>query len=73
MNKLQGIFPALVTPFNKDGKIDSNAIERLIEFHLKNGVNGFYIGGSSGEGFLLNLEERKYVIDAVMLIEVVVN
>lgn len=66
MNSLKGIFPALVTPFDKDGKIDAKAIERLTEFHLKNGVDGFYIGGSSGEGFLLNLEERKYVIDAVM-------
>lgn len=66
MNKLKGIFPALVTPFDKEGKIDAKAIERLVEFHLKNGVDGFYIGGSSGEGFLLNLEERKYVIDAVM-------
>lgn len=66
MNKLKGIFPALVTPFDKEGKIDAKAIERLVEFHLKNGVDGFYIGGSSGEGFLLNIEERKYVIDAVM-------
>ena len=66
MKNLKGVFPALVTPFDKDGKIDSKSIDKLVEFHLKNEVDGFYIGGSSGEGFLLNLDERKYVIDAVM-------
>ena len=34
-----GSMVALVTPF-KDGKIDWQSLEALVEFHIKNGTNG---------------------------------
>jgi N-acetylneuraminate lyase len=57
--KLAGIFPALVTPFDKSGHLDSERAGPLIERLIQAGVHGFYIGGSTGEGFLQSLEERK--------------
>lgn len=53
-----GIFPALLTPFDSNGKINHGALVALIEWNLKKGVNGFYVGGSTAEAFLLSEEER---------------
>ncbi len=64
--KLTGIFPALVTPFDKAGKINEKSLEKLIKMNLEKGVDGFYVGGSTAEAFLLSLEERKYILDIVM-------
>lgn len=54
-----GIYVALVTPFDKDNSIDYNALNNLIEYQLNNGVNKFVICGSTGEGTLLNANERR--------------
>lgn len=63
MNKLRGIFPALLTPFTKENKINERALQKLIKLNLDKGVSGFYVGGSTAEAFLLSLEERKYILD----------
>ncbi len=63
MNKFHGIFPALLTPFTKDNRINEKELENLINYNLKKGVSGFYVGGSTAEAFLLSTEERKQLID----------
>jgi N-acetylneuraminate lyase len=62
MRKLKGIFPALITPFTADGKINKKAITDIINMNIEKGVDGFYVCGSTGESFLLSLEERKQVL-----------
>jgi N-acetylneuraminate lyase len=66
---LGGIIVPLVTPFDDDGDLDVERARSLIEKHLEVGVHGFYIGGSSGEGFFQSVEERskylKFVADVV--------
>ena len=62
--KFKGVFPALLTPFDKNGAINTDSIKKLVEFNVKKGVNGFYVGGSSGEGLLLTVEERKQLFKA---------
>jgi len=63
MKMLKGVFPALPTPFSKDGKVNGKALESLILKLLGDGVDGFYVGGSTAEAFLLTEDERKYIID----------
>ena len=65
MNRFAGIFPALLTPFGKDGKINEKELARLVEYNVKKGVRGFYVCGSTGEAFLLSTEERKEVMRIV--------
>ncbi|MBQ6165233.1 MAG: N-acetylneuraminate lyase [Clostridia bacterium] len=60
-----GVIPALPTPFDKNDNVDLDALGRLIEFTLKNGVSGFYVTGSTGEAFLLSDEERRAVLKFV--------
>ncbi len=65
MKNLKGIFPALLTPFTKDNRINEKSLQKLITMNLDKGVDGFYVGGSTSEAFLLSLEERKYILDIV--------
>ena len=65
MDKYKGIFTALLTPFDKDNKVNETQLEKLIKHNLKMGVKGFYVCGSTGEAFLLSTDERKQVMDIV--------
>jgi N-acetylneuraminate lyase len=56
--KLEGIYSALLTPFSEDEAIDRQAIGALVDFQVRLGVDGLYVGGSSGEAMLQSLEER---------------
>lgn len=58
---MNGAFSAMYTPFRADGSLNEEMIERLVEFGLANGLKGFYLTGSTGEGFLLSPDERKRV------------
>ncbi|MBR6744763.1 MAG: dihydrodipicolinate synthase family protein [Clostridia bacterium] len=55
----KGVFPALVTPLTSKEKLNTRALEKLIDYEIKQGANGFYIGGATGEGLLLDIPERK--------------
>lgn len=55
---MKGIFAASVTPFDSDNKINDRALLALMERNIKEGVTGFFIGGSSAECFLLSPSER---------------
>ncbi|MBQ2988552.1 MAG: dihydrodipicolinate synthase family protein [Clostridia bacterium] len=55
----KGVFPALVTPLTSKEKLNTRALEKLIDYEIEQGANGFYIGGATGEGLLLDIPERK--------------
>ena len=61
----KGIFTALLTPFDKENKINEKALETLVKHNLSMGVKGFYVCGSTGEAFLLSTDERKQVMEIV--------
>ena len=63
--KFKGIFPALLTPFDKNDKVNEKELEKLVRYNVAKGVNGFYVGGSTSEAFLLSTEERKTVLEVV--------
>ena len=63
MKQLTGIIPPLVTPFDKSGEIDEAAMRGQIRFMLDKGVNGVCVGGSTGEGHTLNLEELRRLVE----------
>lgn len=58
---LKGSFVALITPF-RDGKVDYDQLERLIEFHIENGTHGLLPCGTTGESATLTYEEHREVI-----------
>ncbi|MHA1835850.1 MAG: dihydrodipicolinate synthase family protein [Candidatus Odinarchaeia archaeon] len=66
---LHGIYTALITPFNKDGKVNSEGFNELMNFIRKKGINGFVVNGTTGLYPYLSLGERKNCIDYVMSIK----
>ena len=66
MKKFKGLYPALVTPYDRNGKVDDKKAQKLVEHLLDCGVDGFYIGGSTGESYLLSMQERKQMLEAVV-------
>lgn len=61
-----GVWPALVTPFTLDDEINIPVLRDLIHYLLDKHVDGFYVGGTTGEGVFMSLEERKQVIDLAL-------
>lgn len=67
MNKeFEGIYAALVTPFENEGSINYEELGRLVEYLIDRGIDGYYVGGSTAETFLLSTLERKKVLEAVI-------
>ncbi len=65
MKNFKGVYAALMTPFHADGSIDFEALKQLADHCINAGLNGLYVGGSTGEGFLLTEEERMDVFRTV--------
>jgi 4-hydroxy-tetrahydrodipicolinate synthase len=57
--RLNGVIPAVITPFDKAGQIDEKALRAEIEYHLSCGVTAVCAGGSTGEGAGLSPEDVK--------------
>lgn len=60
------MFSALITPMNDDESVNYDALTELVGMQVERGVEGFYCCGSSGEGLLLDLEERKAIVETVV-------
>lgn len=61
--KFHGSCVALVTPFKK-GKVDIDAFQKLVEWHIASGTHGFVPCGTTGETPTLSDSEHKSLIEA---------
>ena len=60
--ELKGIFSALLTSFDEKGNINENGVRQIIRHNIdKMKVDGLYVGGSTGENFLISTEEKKRI------------
>ena len=64
--ELQKIFSALTVPMHADESVNYEALAQIVEAQIADGVEGFYCCGSSGEGLLLTLEERKKILECTL-------
>lgn len=62
-NTLSGTGVAIVTPFKKDESLDLDALGRVIDFIIDNGVNYIVSLGTTGETPVLNIGEKKDILD----------
>ncbi len=65
VSHLRGVMPALLTPFDAQQNIDRASLRRLVRFNIEQGVDGVYVGGSTGEAFIQSLSEREEVLEIV--------
>ncbi|BFH72645.1 dihydrodipicolinate synthase family protein [Sulfurisphaera javensis] len=55
---MKGIIPAIVTPFKENEELDLDALETYIQFLKRNGIEYFFVLGTTGEFNMLTLEEK---------------
>ena len=56
--KIKGLIVAPFTPFDKKGELDLGPVADYAAMLQKNGLKGVFINGSSGEGYMLTVDER---------------
>ena len=66
LTKYQGIIPAFYACYDANGEINPAAVRELTRWFIDQGVQGLYVGGSSGECIYQSKEERKIVLENVM-------
>lgn len=65
LSKIEGCLTALVTPF-RDGRVDFDALAKLVDWQIENGVDGIVSVGTTGESATLDVEEHVAVIAATV-------
>lgn len=66
LEKYKGIIPAFYACYDVEGNISKERTKKLVEFLIEKGVNGLYVGGSSGECIYHSVQDRKDTLEAVM-------
>ena len=61
---LNGVWAPALTPFYEDGSVNTSEYERLVRFLLGQGLNGVFVGGTTGEFVNLTVEERQTLLAA---------
>lgn len=63
MQKINGYIAAPFTPMHQDGSLNISLIDDYAPFLIRNGLNGVFVCGSTGEGALLTIDERKLIAE----------
>ena len=53
-----GVWPVMLTPFTEENQVDYAALKELVEWYIKNGVDGLFAVCQSSEMFKLTLKEQ---------------
>ncbi|EJN55293.1 N-acetylneuraminate lyase [Loigolactobacillus coryniformis subsp. coryniformis CECT 5711] len=60
---MKKLYSALMTAFNEDGTMNDDGIRAMVRYNIDvNHIDGLYVGGSTGEAFMMNAEERKHLM-----------
>jgi dihydrodipicolinate synthase/N-acetylneuraminate lyase len=63
-NRVSGTLAAAVTPLTgADGSVDADGIDAVVDFYARAGLNGILALGTTGEGILFSLDERRFAAD----------
>lgn len=64
---IQGVWVALVTPWDEErAEPRRETLRNLLMRFVSAGVNGLFVLGTTGEGFLFSAEERKVILEAIL-------
>lgn len=63
---MKGIYSALLVSFDKDGNINEKGLREIIRHNIdKCKIDGLYVGGSTGENFMISTDEKKKIFEIV--------
>ena len=66
VEQLKGIVAAMVTPFQDDESVDEKGLRAVTRYLIEQGIHGLFPGGSQGEFFSLNFDERCRVLEVTL-------
>lgn len=63
---IKGIVVPIVTPIDKDEKVDEKALRRHVDFLIDNGISGILAFGSNGEFYMMEEDEMKLILSIIL-------
>jgi len=63
--KFEGIYPAVITPFDESGEVDEVKLRNYINYLVPQ-VDGLFVNGSYGSGPIMRLDQRKKIVEITM-------
>ncbi|WGX76046.1 N-acetylneuraminate lyase [Paraclostridium bifermentans] len=61
---MKGIYSALLVSFDKEGNINEKGLRQIVRHNIDNcKIDGLYVGGSTGENFMLSTDEKKRIFE----------
>jgi len=66
MKVIRGVYPTMITPYTKEGKVDYETVENLVEWYWKQGCDGIFASCQSSEIWFLNREDRVRLVREVV-------
>ena len=64
--KPRGIIPPMITPFDEEERVDSKTLKKITNYLIDAGVHGVFPLGSTGEGYGIDFDKKRKVIEAVL-------
>ena len=65
MKEIVGTGVALVTPFKDDLTIDHDALKRIVNYNIENGIDYLVISGTTGESVTIAKQEKKDIVSTI--------
>jgi len=62
----KGVGTALITPFKEDQSVDIGSLKKILEHQLINNIDALIVLGTTGESPVIEYEERRKIISAVV-------
>jgi 4-hydroxy-tetrahydrodipicolinate synthase len=66
MKLLQGVWTAMISPFDSHGEVCTTALSSYLDFQREAGVSGMVVSGTNGEGPSLSMTERMRLLEATI-------
>lgn len=66
MKELIGTGVALITPFTTNFEVDVEALKRIVNYQIDNGIDYLVVLGTTGESVTLSEKEKQLVIDTII-------
>ncbi|RKX38618.1 MAG: hypothetical protein DRP23_06305, partial [Thermotogae bacterium] len=63
---MEGVILPIPTPFDEKGNLSLDGYQDYLDFLIEKGVNGFMVGGTNGEFHVMDVEERKELLEFVV-------
>lgn len=66
MFKPEGVYVAMLTPFQEDGSVNEKELRKIVDFQIERGVHGLFPISSVGESVHLSTEDKFKMMDIVV-------